>query len=153
MARKRGRAILNKIDFLLVCTCLCLAYGCSVKEPAPAPAFPASPIQVTTAATYTYPLKISANGRYLVDQNGKPFRIQGDSAQSLIANLTYAEADKYLSDRQKKVFNTVNVNLLEAKFAFHAPANRNGDALFFFQAEDGIRDRDVTGVQTCALPI
>src|SRR6266540_7172417 len=27
------------------------------------------------------------------------------------------------------------------------------NAVFFFQAEDGIRDRDVTGVQTCALPI
>src|SRR5882757_5793787 len=26
-------------------------------------------------------------------------------------------------------------------------------ALFFFQAEDGIRDIGVTGVQTCALPI
>src|SRR5207248_3898793 len=26
-------------------------------------------------------------------------------------------------------------------------------AVFFFQAEDGIRDRTVTGVQTCALPI
>src|SRR3989442_10650117 len=25
--------------------------------------------------------------------------------------------------------------------------------IFFFQAEDGIRDADVTGVQTCALPI
>mgnify|MGYP002527879203 CR=1 FL=1 len=25
--------------------------------------------------------------------------------------------------------------------------------VFFFQAEDGIRDRLVTGVQTCALPI
>src|SRR5437773_11043922 len=25
--------------------------------------------------------------------------------------------------------------------------------MFFIQAEDGIRDRDVTGVQTCALPI
>src|SRR5437762_5294962 len=25
--------------------------------------------------------------------------------------------------------------------------------LFFFQAEDGIRDTSVTGVQTCALPI
>jgi len=25
--------------------------------------------------------------------------------------------------------------------------------IFFFQAEDGIRGRDVTGVQTCALPI
>src|SRR5699024_12230679 len=25
--------------------------------------------------------------------------------------------------------------------------------VFYFQAEDGIRDRNVTGVQTCALPI
>jgi len=25
--------------------------------------------------------------------------------------------------------------------------------VFFFQAEDGIRDWSVTGVQTCALPI
>ena len=25
--------------------------------------------------------------------------------------------------------------------------------VFFFQAEDGIRDTSVTGVQTCALPI
>src|SRR5205823_10325030 len=27
------------------------------------------------------------------------------------------------------------------------------DVFFFFQAEDGIRDKLVTGVQTCALPI
>src|SRR5437773_11411152 len=32
-------------------------------------------------------------------------------------------------------------------------AVRIGHVLFFFQAEDGIRYRDVTGVQTCALPI
>src|SRR5699024_12106953 len=29
----------------------------------------------------------------------------------------------------------------------------NYSRCFFFQAEDGIRDRNVTGVQTCALPI
>ena len=28
-----------------------------------------------------------------------------------------------------------------------------GGGGFFFQAEDGIRDHCVTGVQTCALPI
>ena len=28
-----------------------------------------------------------------------------------------------------------------------------GGGVFFFQAEDGIRGRLVTGVQTCALPI
>src|SRR5256885_11840677 len=31
--------------------------------------------------------------------------------------------------------------------------SRSGDSFFFFQAEDGIRDYKVTGVQTCALPI
>src|SRR5438874_5798636 len=31
------------------------------------------------------------------------------------------------------------------------PSSRRSD--FFFQAEDGIRDLYVTGVQTCALPI
>src|SRR5439155_9231453 len=34
------------------------------------------------------------------------------------------------------------------------PALRRSDfTVFFFQAEDGIRDGHVTGVQTCALPI
>src|SRR5258706_6055062 len=31
--------------------------------------------------------------------------------------------------------------------------SRNRVTFFFFQAEDGIRDWSVTGVQTCALPI
>src|SRR5699024_11782698 len=34
-----------------------------------------------------------------------------------------------------------------------ARAVRRVLCFFFFQAEDGIRDRNVTGVQTCALPI
>src|SRR2546421_7136561 len=33
------------------------------------------------------------------------------------------------------------------------PSNTSGCHFFFFQAEDGIRDLIVTGVQTCALPI
>src|SRR2546430_12295011 len=36
--------------------------------------------------------------------------------------------------------------------SFPTPVRRL-DRLFFFQAEDGIRDLTVTGVQTCALPI
>src|SRR2546425_1243930 len=34
-------------------------------------------------------------------------------------------------------------------FTFYVPHRH----IFFFQAEDGIRDKLVTGVQTCALPI
>src|SRR2546430_17731225 len=33
------------------------------------------------------------------------------------------------------------------------PAIASLPGVFFFQAEDGIRDLTVTGVQTCALPI
>ena len=36
---------------------------------------------------------------------------------------------------------------------FSSDEGRNALKLFFFQAEDGIRDLIVTGVQTCALPI
>src|SRR5256885_7605637 len=36
-----------------------------------------------------------------------------------------------------------------ARMGWHA----GGGLFFFFQAEDGIRDYKVTGVQTCALPI
>src|SRR2546426_9213489 len=33
------------------------------------------------------------------------------------------------------------------------PSSIDPEYFFFFQAEDGIRDYKVTGVQTCALPI
>src|SRR5256885_5019494 len=33
------------------------------------------------------------------------------------------------------------------------PCSSTSRSSFFFQAEDGIRDYKVTGVQTCALPI
>src|SRR2546421_251443 len=41
-----------------------------------------------------------------------------------------------------------------AELAANYPASGKEDpSAFFFQAEDGIRDLIVTGVQTCALPI
>src|SRR5216683_7340385 len=142
LRRTRGAGVM-RIKFLPVCGVAFLAVACSRKGASPEPGTPAGnraaahveespgpPVVALRTGSYAYPLKVSANGRYLVDQNNKPFRIQGDSAQSLIANLTYAEADKYLSDRQRKGFNTININLLEAKFAIHAPANRNGDTPF-----------------------
>src|SRR5207249_8668787 len=44
----------------------------------------------------------------------------------------------------------IEVQLLLEMFVHHVD---HPVANFFFQAEDGIRDRNVTGVQTCALPI
>jgi len=132
-----------KLKYPIACALFFLASACSKNmwnkaslDPAENPIRAASvwagssPNAVAKPGAFAYPLKVSASGRYLVDQNNRPFRIQGDSAQSLITNLTYEEAAAYLSDRQAKGFNTVNVNLLEHKFAVNAPANRKGDAPF-----------------------
>src|SRR5699024_11957316 len=47
---------------------------------------------------------------------------------------------------------TVLVHVPYQEGATEAPAPASSFC-FFLQAEDGIRDRNVTGVQTCALPI
>lgn len=77
-----------------------------------------------------FPLAVSSDKRYLVDQNGTPFRLQGDSAWSLIANLTAGEIDTYLADRASRGFNALLVNLLEHRFAELAPRDLAGDYPF-----------------------
>ena len=59
-----------------------------------------------------YPLKLSANNRYLVDQNDRPFLLVGDSPQSLINGLSETMAAGYLADRKAHGFNAVWINLL-----------------------------------------
>lgn len=62
--------------------------------------------QAAHAELPAYPVKLSANHRYLVDRNNKPFLIVGDSPQGMISRLTPAEADAYFADRQAHGFNT-----------------------------------------------
>jgi hypothetical protein len=59
-----------------------------------------------------YPIKVGANGRYLVDQNNVPFMIVGDSPQALIARLSEAQAAAYFADRQALGFNAAWINVL-----------------------------------------
>ncbi len=47
-----------------------------------------------------YPLKISANHRYLVDQHEAPFLIVGDTPQGLMGRLSEKDADFYFADRE-----------------------------------------------------
>ena len=64
------------------------------------------------AAAAVYPVKVSANNRYLVDQNNAPFLIMGDCPQSLTVNLSVAQTDSYFSNRQAHGFNTMWINLV-----------------------------------------
>jgi len=75
-------------------------------------------------------LKVSDNGRYLVDQKGNPFLVVGDSPWSLIVQLDEKDQETYLKDREKKGFNSLIVNLLEHKFSTSPPNTRSGLAPF-----------------------
>jgi hypothetical protein len=77
-----------------------------------------------------YPLRLSPDGTYVADRAGQPFFMNGDTAWSLIAQLSRVDADRYLSDRAATGFNTILVNLLEHRFANHAPSNRAGEPPF-----------------------
>src|SRR5512141_799051 len=58
-------------------------------------------------ASTAFPLQASANGRYLVDQNGVPFRIQGEASWDAHINLNLTDLRAYLDDRQTKHFNAL----------------------------------------------
>src|ERR1700704_2085473 len=47
-----------------------------------------------------YPLRASANNRYLVDQNNTPFLMVRDSPQHLITNLSRQEAAAFMGNRR-----------------------------------------------------
>ena len=62
--------------------------------------------------TPAYPLKASANRRYLVDRNNNPFLMIGDAPHTLIAKVTTADAALYLRNRASYGINTLWVELL-----------------------------------------
>ena len=47
-----------------------------------------------------FPVSVSANGRYLVDWRGRPWRIQADAAWMMSSNATPEEVETYLDTRR-----------------------------------------------------
>jgi len=82
------------------------------------------------AQTMVYPLKISNNNRYLVDQNNRPFFLSGEGAFSLFVQLSKEDAEFYLQDRMEKGFNLLIVSLIEHQFCNNPPSNYYGDVPF-----------------------
>ena len=88
--------------------------------------------QSSVAQFAAFPLKVSANHRYLVDQDNKPFLIVGDTPQGLMGRLSEKEAESYFADREAHGFNTLG--WIDVACAGHDfPANTFGTT------PDGIR--------------
>lgn len=126
--RRRAPATANSIRSVMLA---CLIGLCAMVTPSDrsGPAAEEQPV-TEAAATPAFPLHVAPGGRYLEDAAGRPFLIKGDTAWSLIAQLSREDAELYLEDRRARGFNTILVNLLEARFATNAPANIYGEPPF-----------------------
>jgi Protein of unknown function (DUF4038) len=111
--------VLRRLLVPLVLTNFCCPFAAAVDASAYS-ALAATTIQATSTndsviglpASPVYPLKASANNRYLVDQNDVPFLMVGDSPQALIGNLAPTEAAFFMENRRRYGINTLWINLL-----------------------------------------
>jgi hypothetical protein len=68
-------------------------------------------------------LKVSANGRYFVDQNGKPFFYLADTCWLLFQRPNHDEVDEYLKDRAAKGFTAIQAYVIRGLGARHPDGN------------------------------
>jgi len=71
-------------------------------------------IEAAFGGSTAFPLRVSSDGRFLLDRNGIPFFINGDTPWSLTHNLTYEEAVRYIEDRERKGINALILSIPDA---------------------------------------
>lgn len=61
---------------------------------------------------FAWPTSASANGRYLLDQFGRPYLVSGDSPQGLFVTMSEQQAADYFAARRAEGFNALWINSL-----------------------------------------
>jgi hypothetical protein len=82
-----------------------------------------------------YPLAVSPDRRYLVDGNGRPWRVQADAAWLMSSEGTPDQVDQYLTTRQSQGFNSFYLMAMVHPGGYkdaapNAPNDINGDPPF-----------------------
>ncbi|HVA50305.1 MAG TPA: DUF4038 domain-containing protein [Pirellulales bacterium] len=70
-------------------------------------------------------LKVSSNGRYFVDQDGKPFFYLAGTCWLLFQRPNHEEVDEYLKDRAGKGFTVIQAYLIRGLDKRHPDGNRS----------------------------
>ena len=83
-------------------------------------------------------LKVSPNGRYFVDQDGKPFFYLGDTCWLLFQRPNHKEVDEYLKDRAAKGFTVIQAYVIRGLGKRHPDGNSS------LLGESPFIDRDPT---------
>src|SRR3954469_10698517 len=94
--------------------------------------------RTTAASVKNLRLKVSPNGRYFVDQNGKPFFYLADTCWLLFQRLDHDEVDEYLKDRVAKGFTVIQAYVIRGLGKRHPDGNSS------LLGETPFIDRDAT---------
>lgn len=84
-------------------------------------------ITIGAGASSIFPLAIHTSKRYFVDAQSTPFLLNGDTAWSILGQLTNAEITTYLTDRSEKGTTAVLFNAPEPYYTDQTPSYRNVD--------------------------
>lgn len=86
-----------------------------------------------------FPIRVSENHRYFVDQQGHPFFWLGDTGWLLLSKLNQPQVTTYLNDRQAKGFNVIQVMVI------HELDEKNADG------QAALLDKDLSRPDTATL--
>jgi len=137
---------------------LCLG-GCSEE----AKLYDGPPIELPELPAYRYPIRIASETESLVDQDGRPFFLQGDAGWSLISGTRREDAEVYLDDRAQRGFNSILVVLIDhtdpltnayGEAPFHVDGDfRTPNEEYFSYADFVIESAMERGIQVWLSPI
>ncbi|QSQ26729.1 DUF4038 domain-containing protein [Pyxidicoccus parkwayensis] len=106
------RARLPRI-VLLAAVCSVMA-ACSAQVEAPGDTVElGTTSQTLIGPTFTFPLKVSANKRYLVDQNNVPFLVNGFNPQSIVTGVDPGDFNTIFATKANQGVNAADVWLIQ----------------------------------------
>jgi hypothetical protein len=110
-------------SFSLMACCCALQMACGSSEPRSVGEETFGTSSSPLATTPAFPLKLSANHRYLVDQNNTAFLINQASSWGLVQALSNTDAAGYLDGLRQRGFNTVMASIIsnDARMAGNPP--------------------------------
>jgi hypothetical protein len=85
----------------------------------------ALPVEAQTA----WPIRTSANGRYLVDANGKPFFLMADSPWALLGVMNPTQMAEFFQDRANYNYNGIMYDILCGSYSTCGGTPSNGAIL------------------------
>ena len=119
-----------------------------------------TPLQLGTGQFIT----LSPDGTHLVDANGKPVFLTGDSPQLIFTEISDADIDTYLADRATRGFNVIWGIMVDNVFSsnpphdfagnvpFDGPDFTNFDPAYWAHVDTVINKAGALGITVIAMP-